>query len=739
MRTAVRPFFFTLLVFLFSHAAARAETISGRVVDPDRRAVGAATVILIDGGSIVATTITDSTGSFTIETSHSGPFDLHASAEGFRARPLAVEKAGDVGTIALEVSAVREAVVVSAAQVDIPLSTASSSITVLTAEDLAALQVINLADALRLTPGLTVAATGGYGAQTSVFPRGGESDYSLVFIDGVQANAFGGGFDFAHLPAVNVERVEIVRGPQSALYGSNAIGSVVRVVTKRGGPPSVSGLLEGGSFGTTRIAGASSGSANAWQWGASAERMASDGVVENDDYERWTAAGRLGWARASSGIQADLHYTNDDRGFPGPYGSDPGGTFSGIDTISRGQNDRWLTAVSGWLPVGTRTRFTAAFTRSQIDGDVVSPFDESTISSRRTLGRTQADVTVSRALQLSAGAEFGRERAASTYIVASGSREIPVQRTLLGLFGEARWNRSDRLFVTAGFRGERISRDGLPGDSDGFAPRPDFPDDTVTSANPKIGIAWFARQSGGNFTKIRTSASTGVRPPDAFEIAFTDNPSLRPERSRSFDAGIDQAFVGGRASVEATAFYNRYDDLIVAVGSFQGSSRYRTDNISNAQTGGLELTGNARARVGSTRPVDLYFRVSVTFLDTEILAVDGDSSAPPPFKVGDSLLRRPARQISTEVRFNAGRLAGFVTAGGRSQTRDVDPSFGTFGGLFDSPGYAVVNAGATWRAPRGIDVFARITNLFDRDYEEVLGFPALGRALMVGVRVAAGR
>jgi outer membrane cobalamin receptor len=739
MRTAVRPFVVTLLLCFFPVSIASAETISGRIVDPDGRVVRGATIIVVDGGAVVATAITDAAGAFTIQTPHSGPFDVRASAEGFRARPLTIDRAGDIGTVALEVSAVRESVVVSAAQVDIPLSAASSSVSVLTADDLASLQVRNLAEALRFVPGMAIAAAGGYGAQTSAFPRGGESDYSLVFIDGVEANAFGGGFDFAHVPVVNVERIEIVRGPQSALYGSNAIGSVIRIVSRRDGPPVVSGVLEGGSFDTFRVAGATSGSAKAWQWGASGERLASDGVVQNDDYERWTMAASLGWSNARGGFRSDLHYTNDERGFPGPVGSDPGGTFSGIDLISRGSNDRWLGSISGWMPVGSRTRFAAALSRAQIDGDVVSPFGGSDTSSRRTALRVQADVTARRDLFVSFGGEFAGERGGSTFIVAAESREVPVRRTLGGLFGEARWSRADRLFVTGGIRAERISRQALPGNPDGFSPRPEFSDDTITSVNPKIGAAWFVREANGMFTKIRASAGTGIRPPDAFEIAFTDNPSLRPERSRSVEGGIDQAFAEGRASIEATAFYNRYDDLIVAVGSFRGSSQYRTDNISNARTRGVELTGNARARIPAALPVDLFFRVAVTFLDTEILAVDGEAAAPPPFEPGDQLLRRPARQISTELRVNAGRWTGFVTAGGRSRTRDVDPSFGTFGGLFDSPGYAVVHTGINWRGPRGFDVFARVTNLFDRRYEEVLGFPALGRSVLAGIRVATGR
>ena len=117
-----------------------------------------------------------------------------------------------------------------------------------------------VADALRTVPGLTVVATGGAGSVTSVFPRGGESDYTMVVIDGVQANAFGGLYDFAHLSTENVERIEVVRGPQSALFGSNAIGAVVRIITRHDGPLSGRASIEGGSFGTMRAVAATSGS-----------------------------------------------------------------------------------------------------------------------------------------------------------------------------------------------------------------------------------------------------------------------------------------------------------------------------------------------------------------------------------------------------------------------------------------------------------------------------------------------
>ncbi len=738
MRFRLRSLVFSLSLIFASVGLASAGSITGRVVDPDGRAVRGATVLLVDGPAVVATASTDATGAFTLTAPHQGPFDLHASIEGFRARPVQVHDNGNAGEIVLEVSAVRESVLVSAAQVDIPLSTTSSSVTVLTAEDLEALQVRTLPDALRLVPGLTIVTAGGLGAQTSAFPRGGESDYSLVFVDGVQANAFGGGFDFAHTPLNNVERIEIVRGAQSALYGSNAIGSVVRIVTRRGGGDTGAGLVEGGSFATTRFAASTSGSRQSLHWGAEADRVASDGVVDNDDYERWSLGAGGGWlGEGGRSLRGDVHYTDDERGFPGPFGSDPGGTFSGIDTIARGSNHRWLAGMSGAIPAGSRVRVNGQLAFTRIKEHSVSSFGGFDVASRRTVGRGQADVTLGPSLQGSFGGELQREAVDSSAITAAESREVPVDRSLFGAFGEIRWNRESHLYVTAGVRAERIARDALPGNPDVL--RPDFDKDVVTSVNPKVGVAWFVRSSDGTFTKLRAAAGTGIRPPDGFEIAFTDNPELKPERSRTVEAGIDQSLAGGRASIEATAFYNRYQDLIVTVGSFEQSSRYQSDNISNARARGVELSGTARARPTWGVPLDINLRVAMTFLSTEILAVDGSADAPPPFMPGDRLLRRPARQLSTELTVKGGRVSGFITAGGRSETTDIDPSFGAFGGLFDAPGYAVVHTGAAWRVTRNVEVYGRINNLFDRHYEEALGFPALGRGATAGLRIAAGR
>ncbi len=131
----------------------------------------------------------------------------------------------------LRLSALTESIVVSASQVDVPLSRAADSVTVITAAELQARQIETTADALRFVPGLTVNRSGSRGAVTSLFPRGGGSNYTLVLVDGIRVNSFGGGYDFAHLSSVDVDRIEIVPGPQSALFGSDAIGAVVQVIT----------------------------------------------------------------------------------------------------------------------------------------------------------------------------------------------------------------------------------------------------------------------------------------------------------------------------------------------------------------------------------------------------------------------------------------------------------------------------------------------------------------------------
>jgi outer membrane cobalamin receptor len=738
-----------LLVALLAPLAASAATIRGSVTDPDGRLVPQARVLVLAGATIVATPDTDANGSFVVTALPAGDYTIAIDRVGFRAEPLALRLAKDDDrevALRLQLSAVTESIVVSAAQADLPLSRVPASVTVITADDLRAQQAETVAGALARVAGLSVQRSGGRGAITSVFPRGGESNYTLVLVDGVPVNAFGGEIDLAHLGTAGVERVEVVRGPQSAIYGGGAIGAVVHVVTAHGGPPSLEGSVEGGGMDTARLAVSTRGARGSWGWGVAGERLTTDGhsgtakgtgeAVSNDDYRANHVALSGSWSGPRrADIRADLRIDDAVRGYPGPYGSDPAGMFPGVDRVSRGTSTNRAYAVTGAFDWTPRLRSLAHVSYAELDGTFVSPYGSSDSANRRLTARAQADWKARPSLGVSFGVEVLQERAESTFVTGATFDPVPIRRSVVGPFAEARYERGSRLFVVAGVRVERIHRDALEGDASPFMPRPGFPADTRVATTPRLSASYYlqpASARGRGWTKLHGSAASGIRPPDAFEIAFTDNPSLRPERSRSLDAGVEQALAGGLVVLDATVFVNRYDDLIVAVGrSLADASQFRTDNISNARAAGLEVSASLRTAYG------LAASLAYTLLDTEILAVDGlPDQAPPPFTPGDPLIRRPRHQASFDLTLTRSRVTAFARVGGRGRMTDVEPNLGAFGGLFTAPGYVVADAGASLRVSRGLEIFGRVTNLFDGRYEETLGYPALPRAAMVGVRVA---
>jgi outer membrane cobalamin receptor len=656
---------------------------------------------------------------------------------------------------------VTETVIVTASQVEQPLSKVPDSVTVIPGRQIEARQQFGVGAVLRSVPGMTVQQNGGPGTVTSVFTRGGESDFTLVLIDGIRANAFGGGIDLSQVPVNDVDRIEVVRGPQSALYGSDAIGGVVHVITRTGGKPSAQAQVETGGRAMRRAGGASTGEINGARWQFAADHVQDAGftgkaangrTVSNDDATTQQVKGGFGWRSASSGTDLNGHvlYVKTDRGSPGAYGSDPAHRYSGVDTVARGKTDRvgggvrWL---QPWGGASSRVRHRVEIDRADYDLDFKSAFGSSVGSTTRSHARGQVDFSATSALGVSAGAEWLGETGESTYIVGDTGGMIPVERSVLGTFAEARWNAGDRATLTAGVRGEHIVRKALAGDPPtAFSPRPAFADNTVNSVNPKLAAAVLVggdSPAGGarQWTRIRGAFGTGIRPPDAFEIAFTDNPGLKPERSRSGEFGVTQALASGNVQLDATAFFNSYADLIVSVGrSFSGLSRFRTDNISNARARGVEAAASIRAKGG----FDL--RWAYTFLDSEILAVSGATAAPAPYQVGDGLLRRPRHQGSFDATFTpmegggfSRRLSVFFQVFIRGEALDAEPAFGPTGGLYMNDGYSVVNLGASFRPVRAFEVFARALNVFDRRYEEVFGYPAPGRTGYMGVRVAVGR
>lgn len=744
----------TTLSTLAAATPAWADTIKGRVVDPADRPVAAANVIILRGSTVVAVVSTGDDGQFGPVTLAPDTYDVSVAASGLRIAPRRVTvDASSALTLDLKMSiaAVGESIVVSAAHVEAPASRLADSVTVIDRQTIDDLQIDTVADALQQTPGFSVVGSGGRGAVTSLFPRGGESDYTLVLVDGIQQNGFGGAFDAGHLAVADVDRIEVVRGPQSALYGSGAIGGIVQVLTANGGQLRGSGQFEVGGYGTTATRGSVAGSRGAWMFGGSLDWLDTDGdtqtigsgrTISNDDYRRTSASASVAWSDdPRRRVRLDIRAGSNERGFPGAYGSDPLSLYGGIDTVSRGENEDKGLNLSGRFAQGRLLFHSASLNWSDSFGRFVSPSffdpaatDTSRTENRRLTGRYQVDVAARR-MPVSAGIEWLTERGDNTFITDETFEPVPIERSNTGFFVEARPALADRLVAAVGVRLERIERRALEGD--GFS-RPAFDSQAVWSANPKVSVAWFARtvdatDSNVGWTKLRFGAGSGIKAPTAFEIAFTDNPDLQPERSRSFDLGIEQAFADSRLVADATWFRNSYDDLIITVGqSLSGASRYRTDNIANARAQGLELGA-------SWRPLaSLSVRGAWSWLDTEVLDVDNrPGQAPAPYSVGDRLVRRPRSSGSVDVRWAADRASLFLALSGRGSMLDLEPNFAS--SLYENDGFVTTTIGGAARLHRHIDVYARVNNLFDRDYEEVFGFPALGRSASIGVRVTTGR
>jgi outer membrane cobalamin receptor len=724
---------------LTSTSLALAQSLTGRILDPQGQPVAGAAIVATSDSSAPLAATSGPDGRFDIPIA-SGLYDLTVSAPGLFAERRDVSSQMAPVDITLAVSAITETLVVSSSQIDQPLSRTADSVTVIDGRELESRQITTLAGALATVPGFTVTRSGGPGTLTSLFPRGGDSDFTLVLVDGIRANAFGGGIDLSQVPLSDVDRVEVVRGPQSAIFGADAIGGVVQIITRQGGEPTAAAQIEGGSRNTRRAQAGTSGAHAQLRWQAGADYFAEDGYtgiapangehVVNDDAEERQAWLGGGWrGRRGTDLQATFRYVDSTRGAPGPYGSDPAGRFPGVDAISRGMTERragGVRIVHPWFGADSRVRQRVDFDLADYDLTFISPFGTSESETRRAHVRVQTDAALAAGVGVSGGVEWLDERARNSFIQSDGVK-VPVERNVIGTFGEARWTGHDRVSVQAGMRAEYITREAFS--VNGFA------DSAVTSINPKLSVSWLvsrSRPGSRAWTRLRAAAGTGIRPPDVFEIAFTDNPDLKPERSRSLEAGVTQALAGGAIQLDATAFSNRYDDLIISVGSLSDVSRYRTDNVSNARARGVEL--GAAWQHGT-----LSIRAAYTLLDTAILAVDNSAQAPSPYEVGDELLRRPRHSGALTVGWTIRRASVFATLDSRSATLDAEPAFGPAGGLYTNPGRTVVDAGGAFRMFRHVELYARVMNLFDRDYEEVLGYPAPARSGFIGVRVATRR
>ena len=725
-------------LFVLSGIFAQGASIEGSVFDPSGRPVPHARIDLLRALAPLADSETDSWGKYKFNGISKGDYSLVANAAGFSTSSVEVRiiEAGAAVTVELhlKLSAVAQQVVVSAAPGGELAPQAGSSLSVVGHQEITDRSVQTVFDALRELPGLEVNQTGRRGGKVGVFIRGGNSNYNLVMVDGVEVNLFGGDFDFAPLTADGVDQVEVIRDPESALHGPNAVTGVINVVTRKGHKPTRFSLLEeAGSFTTWRIVSGAAGQVHGLGWAVDASRLYSGGVVPNDRYQDQSAILRLDYSR-SPRRQASFRFFGNanDAGDPGPFGSDPLHLFTGIDLISRDKQN--LFAYQGSYSEQVTSRFRQVGTASISTNNYFlhTPFGDSFWDNLRAVLNTRSEFVVSDNDFLVAGFEYQREQVKNTFIADANNTPFLLPRTSYAYFAENRWNPAHRWFITTGIRADDIRTHALPPDAFGF--RPLLPASAVVQVNPRIGVAYMARdgrgKTGGSAsTRLHGSFGTGIRPPDGFELAFTNNPRLKPERSISFDSGIEQRLFNDRAVLDVTYFFNRFKDQIVVLGgSLAHLSNFVSDNLANSRAQGAE----ASFRIQATR--SLQVSGEYTRLNTAVLSLNHSTLAQTPFRVGQPLIRRPRNSAGWNATWRHGGMMLNLNSYIRGPVLDVEPNLGVSGGLFRNKGYVVANAGFSYAVTRGFEVYGRLNNFLNQKYEESFGFPALHLNFLAGIR-----
>ena len=703
---------------LTTSGALSAIEIKGKIVDPSGAPIGGAQIAMVGQTGILSRTISAANGSFHEDSPDSAGVSIVVTAPGFATRTVAP---ADAATITLELAPRVDSIQVVGSTIELP-GAQSSSVDTITAEQVRERNQPFAMDLMRYVPGMAFNQTGSAGGVASLFLRGGNSNMTLVEIDGAPVNSFGGAFDFAHIPAEAVDHIDVIRGAQSAVYGSYANTGAIDIVTRQAGAsPQLDLLAEGGSNWERRFGVTGSGTLAGFSLLGSGSRVDTDGMVTNGDYHNQNLL--LNVARSMKRQRFALHgfVDSNEVGQPGPWGSDPKHTFPGISTVSRAKNTFSEFGGHYEADLSPKVRAEANGSFFVYNSGFQSEYGSSYNKDLRAQGDARAVIRVSPHDVVSVGVTVGHEEVKNTYITDASFSTFPIERNEVAVYAENRYD-VGHLSLTAGLRGEFFRTPPVPGD--GFS-RPAFPSSSISCVNPKVGTAY---RLGS--TRLHASFGMGVRPPSGFELAFTNNPALKPERTRSVDAGIEQQLWRGKLVVDGTYFYNRYYDLIVTLGgSLTTLSHYKSDNLANSRAQGAEFSALLRPARW------MLMSGSYTLLETRILSLDGSQDqAPLPFSVGQPLTRRPEHSGSFVAAFTSGRLSADITGYFRGQTLYEEPSFGASNGLFWNPGYANIGMNLNYLLGRGVTAYGSLRNVLNQHYEEVFGFPSQRLNFLAGMK-----
>ncbi|HTR20536.1 MAG TPA: TonB-dependent receptor [Gemmatimonadales bacterium] len=626
-------------------------------------------------------------------------------------------------------------VVVTADRIPRDPKLVTSSVETLTAAALAAQGRREVPDALRQVPGMAVVESGSFGSQTSVFLRGGESDYTKVLVNGVPLNQPGGSFNFAGLSTDNVERIEVARGPGSVLYGTDAMTGVVQIITRDRSPNgAVTGTVGfmGGSFGTSDwTANVAAGRAGAGM-SLAASRFRTEGTLPyNNESDNTVVDARGHLAREGTGdASLSVRWMDQTYHFP----TDGGGNLVDQNQYNRDRGP--VLALDAGHPFSGRVegrvllseRHDDAGYDNEPDGpaDTTGAYlvrtDERTV---RRAGDLRANIRVGAATVLTLGAVLEHETYDGTSTCMSqfgdcSSPEIVAQRDTRAWYAQG----------VGDWGGLSFSIGGRFDDNTRFGQILTY----------RVGVAY--RLAGG--TRLRAQGGTGFKEPTFYENYATGyvrgNPDLRGERTGSWEAGIEQPLWGDQVALGVTWFDQRFRDMVDYTFAPPDTNDPNYFNVAAATARGLETTLRLRA---SAIP-GLTATVGYTYLHTEVTQPGLDPDPGAVFAAGQPLLRRPQHSGSAVLDYAMGARGGLGFAAVLVGKR-VDQDYSVFPSpRVELPAYARVDVSARWLAigghlgVPGVALVARVRNLLDAQYEEVRHFPAPRRAVFVGTEVRLG-